>query len=115
MDGSILNLAFHCGGDKHVLMSHSFGDGSVTWPVMTQRFQDLGGDLRAARILAETGHTTVLSTLRMIDEGKLDALQPYYGGRELPAHEIFAMAAEHDLYHAGQINYVRNLLAGGAQ
>ena len=45
MDGSILNLAFHTGGDKHVLYSYSFGDGSITWPLMQSRFDSYGGDM----------------------------------------------------------------------
>ena len=115
MDGSILNLAFHCGGDKHVLMSSAFGDGSITWDTITDRFRELGGDLRAARTIAESGHSLVLATLQGTGEEGLDVDRPYYSGRSLTAYEVFSIVAEHDIYHAGQINYVRNLLAGGAR
>ncbi len=112
MTGSILNLAFHTGGDKHVLLSTSFGDGSLTWPVMQAHFEELGGNLAAARTLAEEGHTLVLRTLEEQAEGSLDRPVPYYGGKTLTALEVFTIVAEHDLYHAGQINYVRCLIAG---
>lgn len=115
MDGSILNLAYHVAGDKYVLLSHSFGDGSVSWPQMLQQFEELGGNLEAAKALAEDGHRLVLLTLEALSESDLDAERPYYGGKTHTAYEIFSIIAEHDLYHAGQINYVRNLYAGEKQ
>ncbi len=111
MDGSILNLAYHTGGDKHVLMSIGFGDGSVTWPVVQSRFEELGGDLDAAQTLAEEGHFIVMNALERVGETGLDSIRPYYGEKTLTANEIFTIVAEHDIYHAGQIWYVRNLLA----
>lgn len=112
MNGSILNLAFHTGGDKSVLISCAFGDGSVTWERVTARFESLGGDLQAAKRLAEEGHAKVLEALASLSEADLEEMRPYYGGRRLTAYEIFAIIAEHDLYHAGQINYVRCLIEG---
>ena len=112
MDGSILKLAFHTGGDKHVLMSIGFGDSSVTWPVVQSRFENLGGGLDAAKSLAEEGHALVLKTLENLEDEALDSVWPYYGGKTVTAYELFTIVAEHDVYHAGQIWYVRNLLAG---
>lgn len=112
MTGSILNLAFHTGGDKSVLISHAFGDGSITWEKVQAQFAGMGGNLEAARRLAEEGHALVLNTLAGLRDEDLDAMRPYYGGKTLTAYEIFCIIAEHDLYHAGQINYVRCLIAG---
>jgi hypothetical protein len=112
MTGSILNLAFHTGGDKSVLISHSFGDASVSWEQVTARFESLGGDLTAAKRLAEEGHAKVLETLASLTDADLDAVRPYYGGKRLTAYEVFTIITEHDLYHAGQINYVRCLIEG---
>ena len=114
-DGSILNLAYHVGGDKSVLISVSFGDGSVTWERVQARFEEMGGDMAAARALAEQGYHLVLQTLEALSDADLDAARPYYGGKTHTAYEIFSIIAEHDLYHAGQINYVRNLYAGEQQ
>ena len=112
MDGSILNLAYHTAGDKHVLISVGFGDGSVTWPTVQQRFEELGGDLNAAKALAEEGHSLFLKELKGVGEEGLDSIRPYYGGKSLTAFELFTVVAEHDIYHAGQIWYARNLRAG---
>jgi len=112
MDGSILNLAYHTGGDKHVLISCGFGDASVTWDGVKSRFDALGDDITAARALAVEGHTLVVETLEGLSDSDLDLDRPYYGGKSHSAARIFSIIAEHDLYHAGQINYVRNLYAG---
>ncbi len=112
MTGSILNLAYHTGGDKEVLVSHAFGDRSVTWETVQARFQADGGDLAAARRLAEEGHALVLRTLDAWAEEALESPVPYYGGKTLTAQEVFTIISEHDLYHAGQINFVKCLLAG---
>jgi hypothetical protein len=112
MNGSILNLAYHTGGDKHVLISCAFGDGSVTWDQVQNRFEELGGNLSAAKALAEEGHTLVLATLDSLTDEDLDQPRPYYGGKTHTAYEVFSIVAEHDVYHAGQVNFVRCLLAG---
>jgi hypothetical protein len=112
MDGSILNLAYHTGGDKSVLISCAFGGGAVTWDTVQIRFEKQGGGLAAAKTLAEEGHALVLATLDGLTDGDLDQPRPYYGGKSHTAHELFSIIAEHDLYHAGQINFVRCLLAG---
>lgn len=110
--GSILSIAFHTAGDKLVLTSHAFADGGFGWSEATQHFQQLGGNLAAVRQMAQDGHQKVLAQLAGWPEERLDELRPYYSGKEYPAHRIFGIIAEHDLYHAGQINYVRCLLAG---
>lgn len=112
MNGSIVNLAYHTGGDKHVLMSCSFGDGSITWRTVEKQFEEMGGDLAAVRRLAEDGHELVIQTLALQDEHDLEMQRPYYGGKSFTTFEVFTIVAEHDIYHAGQINYVRNLIAG---
>src|ERR1051326_3451624 len=81
MTGSILNLAYHTGGDKHVLMSCAFGDGSITWPKMHARFDELGGDVAAAIRMAEEGHDLILQTLALQADHDLDLPRPYYGGK----------------------------------
>lgn len=112
MTGSILNLAYHTGGDKHVLMSCAFGDSGVTWDSVKTRFEGLGGNIEAAIALAEEGHMLVLRRLASLVEEELDSMRPYYGGKRMTAEEVFTIVAEHDNYHAGQIHFVRCLLAG---
>jgi len=44
--GSILDILFHVGADKHVQMDWAFGSRTLTWKGMTTRFQQEGGDLK---------------------------------------------------------------------
>ncbi len=113
MTGTILNLAYHVAGDRFVLVSTAFGDGLVTWKKMQARFESYGGDLAAAIRLAEEGHRLVLETLTGLTDADLPVSHPYYGGKTHTAEELFHIIIEHDVYHAGQIRYVRNLYAGG--
>ncbi len=112
MDGSILTIAFHAAGDKLALSSLAFGDGSVAWPQVQERFQALGGNLAVVRGLAEEGQAAALAALAGQREEEMEALCPYYGGQTRTAYDIFRLMAEHDLYHAGQINYVKGLYEG---
>ncbi len=112
MHGSILEIAFHAGGDKHMLYSTAFGDGSLTWEQVKERFEQDGGDLAAALKLADRGQELLLSALRQMSDDALARKVPYYHSRKIPAEEIFLLAIEHDIYHAGQIWYVRCLVEG---
>lgn len=112
MHGSILEIAFHAAGDKHALHKVAFGDGSLTWEQIHQRFEQDGGDVAAAIRLADAGHEQLLATLRTLTDGHLVQKVPYYHGKRLSAEEIFLLAIEHDIYHAGQIWYVRCLVEG---
>ncbi|MEP6757071.1 MAG: DinB family protein [Chthonomonadales bacterium] len=112
MSGSILNLAFHAGGDKHVLLSCAFENSIEGWPEVTARFEAMGGDLKAAKDLAKEGHRKNLEKLATLTDADLETVVPYIGGRSLTIYDLFRIMAEHDLYHAGQINYVRCLWDG---
>jgi len=50
----------------------------------------------------------VKARLLALDDRDLETLSPIWGGKQLPAAQIFAMCLE----HAGQIMYVRCLYAG---
>lgn len=115
MHGSILEIAFHAAGDKHMLHNVAFGDGSLTWDRLKERFEQDGGSLAAVLNLADTGHQQLLSTLHSLTDDALAQKVPYYHGRRLPAEEIFLLAVEHDIYHAGQIWYVRCLVEGSTR
>lgn len=112
MHGSILEIAFHAAGDKHMIHAIAFGDGTLSWEQLHQRFTQEGGDIAAAIRLADAGQEQLLATLRSLTDEQLLQKVPYYHGRRLRAEEVFLLAAEHDLYHAGQIWYVRCLVEG---
>ncbi len=110
--GSILEIAFHAAGDKHTLRSTAFGDGRLTWEELKRRFEQEGGNLAAVLRLADEGHHLLRSTLQSLTDETLMRQVPYYHGKRVTAEEIFLLAVEHDIYHAGQIWYVRCLVEG---
>lgn len=112
MHGSVLEIAFHAAGDKHMLYHTAFGDGRLTWEDLQQRFAEEGGDIAAAIHLADAGHDLLLGALETFSDETLTQKVPYYHGKRVPAEEVFLLAIEHDVYHAGQIWYVRCLVDG---
>ncbi len=110
-DGSILRIVFHVGADKIVQISTAFGEGAVDWTAMEHRFKAMGSDLNAALQIAQEGYETSLDALAPLSDDDLLVERPYWGGGRMPTGDLFLMLAEHDFYHAGQIQYIRALYA----
>ncbi|MCS7300375.1 MAG: DinB family protein [Fimbriimonadales bacterium] len=110
-DGTILKIIFHLGADKLVQISTAFGEGSMDWVAMEHRFRAMGGNLRAALQIAHEGYETTLDALAPLTDDDLEVERPYYGGGRMTTGDLFLMLAEHDVYHAGQIIYIRGLYA----
>ncbi|MBA3726254.1 MAG: DinB family protein [Armatimonadetes bacterium] len=103
MNGSIRDILFHVTGDKLVQINHAFGDCSLDW----KRMPLAKGDLAEMLPKLDDAQTQVLSALN----GALDlgATIRAWGGKSMPAKDLFLMLIEHDIYHAGQIRYIRNI------
>jgi hypothetical protein len=110
-DGTILKIIFHLGADKLVQISTAFGEGSVDWHAMEVRFRAMGGNLAAALQIAQEGYETTLDALAPLTDDDLEVERPYWGGGRMPTGDLFLMLAEHDVYHAGQIIYIRGMYA----
>lgn len=106
MNGSICDIVFHIAGDKLVQMSAAFENGTTTWdnlPLKKTSMQQMIAELHAAhaRLAAKLASETDLSLTNKITS---------WGGKSMSAENLYLMLIEHDLYHAGQIRYARNLL-----
>lgn len=110
-DGSILKIIFHTGADKLVQISTAFGEGSVDWVAMEHRFKAMGGHLQAALQIAQEGYETTLDAIASLTDDDLQVERPTWGMGRLEAGKLLILLAEHDLYHAGQIVYIRGLYA----
>jgi hypothetical protein len=109
MDGSIADIIYHVAGDKYVQLSQAFGDGSVTWESLSISKGDrvsLVRDLHAANVLE-------VDALSKITDDDLSRRVKTWGGKLLTTEDFFLMLIEHDLYHAGQIRTLRNILEVG--
>jgi hypothetical protein len=103
MEGSIRDIVYHVAGDKLVQLSHAFGDASVTWETLSLQKRDK--ETMIADLVA--GHEAFVAAIRSCHD--LSAKVTGWGGKRLKAADFFHMLIEHDLYHAGQVRYIRNL------
>lgn len=109
-DGSILKIIFHLGADKLVQISTAFGESGVDWRAMELRFRAMGGNLNAALQIAQEGYETTLDALAPLTDDDLE-VERVLGRRTHDHRRSLLMLAEHDVYHAGQIIYIRGLYA----
>ncbi|MDQ2985903.1 MAG: DinB family protein [Armatimonadota bacterium] len=104
MDGSIRDIVYHVTGDKLVQVNHAFGDGDINWENISIHKTDK--ETMMADLVAS--HSIVIQAIKRTDD--LQAKVTGWGGKRLSAVDFFVMLIEHDLYHAGQIRYIRNLV-----
>jgi len=113
MDGSIQNIIFHLGGDSQYQLDHALGTQKLTWNGLTQRLNELGGDLKAALQMADEGYEKLQSALETLtDEDLQQTYATPENDGERTLEDFFRMKIEHHHYHAGQIVYIRNMWRG---
>jgi len=101
MDGSVRDIVYHVAGDKLVQLNHAFGDGTMTWNnVPVNKHGDLISQL-------QTSQETLIHAIKSVED--LSTKVSSWGGKRMRASDLFLMLIEHDIYHAGQVRYIRNL------
>lgn len=110
MDGSLLRIIFHLGGDSQYQLSHALGKNKLSWEVLETRFQGAGGTLEAALQICDEGHLELQAALDSLSDEKLLSTYPTPEGKgERSLLDFFRMKIEHHHYHAGQIVYIRSM------
>jgi hypothetical protein len=106
---SIRDVVAHVGACKFMYHDQAFGDGRYTWddpPVA-------GGDALAAIPSAiawlREGHERLRRGIAALDDDELLRPRPHHSGTARETRWIVQTMIEHDLYHAGEINYIRAL------
>lgn len=107
LDGSIAGIVWHVAAWKHVIADGLEGGGfpdaeavlphDYGWPGMLEWLRS--GHARMARLLEENAAR----------EGWLDTTVTLEGG-QLSILDLFGIVIEHDHYHAGQVNLLRQQL-----
>lgn len=111
--GCILDIVFHVAVDNFVYPEQAVGKRSQTAEIIEARFSDKGGDRQAALDLLHDSHEHVRTVLSTLDDADLERrveAEGIYQGRRVET--LFVELIEHDIYHAGQINYIRSLYDG---
>ena len=105
LDGSITGIVRHVAGWKHAaaegLRSGAFPDPEALRPA------DLAGE--ALLQWLDAGHAALALELEQLPEAEL-ARTVSWEGLELALHVLLAHMIEHDQYHTGQINLLRQQL-----
>lgn len=107
MNGSIRDIVYHVTGDKLVQISAAFEGGSSTWDTIKSELER--EDMEAMMRQLQEAHSKIVSKLRDLSDGELDLKVSAWGGKKMTIKEFFLMLIEHDIYHAGQIRYIRNI------
>jgi hypothetical protein len=106
---SIRDIVAHVGGCKFMYQDQAFGDGQFTWddhPVAGGEALDT--EPSAVEWLRE-GHQRLRDSVAALDDDELLRPRGHHSGTPRETRWIIATMIEHDLYHAGEINYIRAL------
>lgn len=107
MDGSIRDIVYHVTGDKLVQISAAFEGGMLTWDALKVELEK--ENMKTMMSQLEEAHKKVVQKLRDLDDEELLLKVKAWSGKRMSIMDFFLMLIEHDIYHAGQIRYIRNI------
>ncbi len=106
---SIRDIALHVGACKLMYDDYAFGDGTLRWedlpPLSGPGPESLEGMLRSL----QEAQAKLRRSVATLDDAELLRLRMTNWGELKPIRWIAAVMTQHDLYHAGEINYLRSL------
>jgi hypothetical protein len=103
---SILHIVQHVGYGKRIYENHAFGDRSMSWDSPT----GIPATHETAVDWLSDGHEQLRASVVALpndDELRKRRMAPW--GAEANTRWIVSTKIQHDLYHAGEINYIRAL------
>ncbi len=110
---TIESIALHVGGCKVMYPEYAFGAGRLTWESPeVQPWPD--GAAPMAEVLAwlRTVHAALMAQVAALSDADLSTPRQANWGEPRETRWLLSMLLQHDLYHAGEINRMRALLAG---
>jgi uncharacterized damage-inducible protein DinB len=114
---TILNILAHLGLCKVMYWEYAFGPASITWPEVAGLLPK-EEDVEAWKAWLRAAHEQFRSGVAELTDDQLPEPRQANWGEELPTRTLINLMVEHDLYHGGEINYIRGLyrahLAGRA-
>jgi len=105
---SIRDIVAHVGGCKFMYQNQAFGDGQYTWDTPPVADGDALVTIPAAIDWLREGHQRLRSSVAALDD-ELPRLRGHHSGTLRETRWIIKTMIEHDLYHSGEINYIRAL------
>jgi len=106
---SIRDIVGHVGGDKYMFHNHTFGDAQLTWDDPLVEGHDALSTIAEATSWLQEGQRRLRESIAALDDAEL--LRPRLTSWDelKETRWIITMIMQHDLYHAGEINYIRAL------
>jgi hypothetical protein len=106
---SIRDIVAHVGGCKFMYQNQAFGDGAYTWDAPPVAGGDALATIPAAITWLRDGHERLRQSVAALDDDDLPRLRGHHSGTPQETRWIIKTMIEHDLYHSGEINYIRAL------
>lgn len=110
---TIWELAIHCAYWKYTVRRRLLGERRGSFPLPGSNWftrPAAGADWKADLALLDETHRTLREAVAALDPADLDRTP---AGSKHRAAELIAGVAAHDLYHAGQVQLMKRLAAGG--
>jgi hypothetical protein len=108
---AIDSILFHLGACKVVVNDLTFGDGSLGYD-SPLAMPPIGGSLKEMVEWLRAAQQSFRDNLAALEDAHLEVLRKTGGGRPISVRGLVQGFIQHDLYHAGEINVIRGLLAG---
>ncbi len=106
---SIRDIVAHVGGCKFMYQNQAFGDGLFTWDDPLVTGVEALATVPSAVVWLREGHQRLRGSVAALDDDELLRLRGHHSGTPRETRWLIATMIEHDLYHAGEINYIRAL------
>jgi hypothetical protein len=104
---TVRHIVEHVGGYKYLYDNQAFGDRSLTWDRL---FLARGSAPDAVTAWLRDGHEKLRSSVASLaDDEELTKGRMAPWGSEANTRWIVTNMVQHDIYHAGEINYIRGL------
>jgi hypothetical protein len=109
---TIFAIAAHAGFAKRMYADYGFGEGTLPMAEGLFRAPESGDPVAALTEWLREGHALLREGLARCSDSDLAELRRTHWGEEKSRLWFATTVAEHDLYHAGEINHIRAVLQG---
>ncbi len=110
---TIESIALHVGSCKVMYRDHAFGSRTLTWSTSeTQPWADGEAPLADTMEWLRQVHERLMVDVRSLTAQDLTQSRFANWGELRETRWLLSMLLQHDVYHAGEINHLRSLIAG---
>lgn len=110
---TIAEIALHVGSSKVMYTDYAFGSGSLTWESSeVEPWPPDDPPMPAVLEWLRTVQAELMAHVRSLSDEELVRPRMANWGEEKETRWLLSTLLQHDVYHAGEINRMRSILAG---